>query len=808
MRKFFTITIILLLLTITAKAQIIFSEDFETDSMPEGWTFIDADEDNINWLHSSDSLLGPGYGHNSDHCMFSQSYDFTLGALTPDNWLVTPAINLTDSCMLTFWICAQDADFATEHYGVYISTTIPSRTSAFTLLDEWTIGGTRGQSRWEQKAVDLSDYSGTVYLAFRHFNSTNQFYLNLDDIAVSTIPPAPTLFIDTTSLNFSNVAVGSSKTISFPITAFALSSDLTLSATNPFFVSTDNVTFGETATLAANPLLTTGTAYVRYSPTTVGTNSDQVSILTENAESLIINVFGNAIDCSIPETELPYTEDFESGEFPPRCWDIDVPDQNSTWESIREAGTSWASCYGDDEVQTKKLITQTFDFSNYQHSILLDFDFMSNYAFISEGFADFKIYASTDGGITYIEEPFWKLSEFGVFTNWMSTHASVNLSSLAGQSNVALAFVFEGRQVQVLFDNIHINYIEEPTISLSDEALSYSVAIGQSAIQRVDVNAYNLSEDITVTTNAPFSVSANGNTFLSSATIPADGGTLYVKYTAVEDAQTDSAILTSSGITQTISLSGNGVDCSSPLELPFFDDCENGISACWQNIDHDEDGYSWMDDTELNLSTHSGSRVYYSASYMLGAGALTPENWLITPTLAIPENGATLSYWVAAQAANFPEEHYDVFVSTSGTDFENFNSIFNETLASDNWENRILSLQPYAGQNIHIAFVHKDVTNLFLLKIDDISVTANNGIREMKDNVNIYPNPTQNTLHISTSSPIFRIEVFNTMGQKVAVYDATDTHTQINTSYLDNGIYLIRISTENGILNSKFTVTR
>ncbi|WP_152570226.1 choice-of-anchor J domain-containing protein, partial [Porphyromonas gulae] len=44
------------------------------------------------------------------------------------------------------------------------------------------IRGTRAQGTWYQKTVQLP--AGTKYVAFRHFNCTDFFWINLDDIEI------------------------------------------------------------------------------------------------------------------------------------------------------------------------------------------------------------------------------------------------------------------------------------------------------------------------------------------------------------------------------------------------------------------------------------------------------------------------------------------------------------------------------------------------------------------------------------------------------------------------------------------------
>ncbi|MBP5797250.1 MAG: choice-of-anchor J domain-containing protein, partial [Bacteroidales bacterium] len=161
--------------------------DFEDASMGN-WTTIDADNDGYNWM------VGTAFGgHNgSTGIVYSQSYDNSVGALTPDNYFVSPQTPLGGS--FSFWACAQDNAWAAEHFGVAVSTAGNTSASDFTTVQEWTMTaksngrpnsarGEREQGTWYQYTVDLSSYAGQMgYIAIRHFNSTDWFYLDVDDI--------------------------------------------------------------------------------------------------------------------------------------------------------------------------------------------------------------------------------------------------------------------------------------------------------------------------------------------------------------------------------------------------------------------------------------------------------------------------------------------------------------------------------------------------------------------------------------------------------------------------------------------------
>ena len=176
--------------------------DFEDMTM-QGWTAIDGGSPaGYGWQLVSDKI-GTGYGHNaSTDAVMSQSYDNNYGVVYPDNYLVAPArIAAQNGAAISFYACAQDASYAAEHFGVAVST--GNATAAdFTTIQEWTmtakgsannadeakseIRGTRAQGSWYQYTVDLSSYAGQqIWVAIRHFNCSDQFYLLVDDITLN-----------------------------------------------------------------------------------------------------------------------------------------------------------------------------------------------------------------------------------------------------------------------------------------------------------------------------------------------------------------------------------------------------------------------------------------------------------------------------------------------------------------------------------------------------------------------------------------------------------------------------------------------
>ena len=163
---------------------------FDFENGMGDWTTIDADGDGYTWMLSS-TLMDNFTGHNESADMVtSQSYRHDAGILYPDNYLVSPLVNLGG--FITFYACAQDASYPSEVFGVAVSTTGNTDPADFTMLQDWTMtaahpmgGPLRTPGNWYEYTIDLSAYAGqTGYVAIRHFNCHDWYWLNVDDITI------------------------------------------------------------------------------------------------------------------------------------------------------------------------------------------------------------------------------------------------------------------------------------------------------------------------------------------------------------------------------------------------------------------------------------------------------------------------------------------------------------------------------------------------------------------------------------------------------------------------------------------------
>ncbi len=154
--------------------------DFEDEEQMNDWTVRDDDEDGYSWEYLYDAD-GIGFQtHSGIGCVSSASYDNNYGALYPDNWLISPLIELGGT--FGFYACGQDPSYACEYFIAYVNVD-----------GEWIeLGEAETTGSMKAYAYDLSYYEGMEgCVAIRHCNVSDMFRLNVDDITIGEFETEP-----------------------------------------------------------------------------------------------------------------------------------------------------------------------------------------------------------------------------------------------------------------------------------------------------------------------------------------------------------------------------------------------------------------------------------------------------------------------------------------------------------------------------------------------------------------------------------------------------------------------------------------
>ena len=704
-------------------------ESFEGNSIPLGWTTIDADGDGHQWEHCSvQDIVYQGHTGEGAVVSFSKNMN-TYSALTPDNWLVTPAITLIGNSTLTFWRQVGYMAYA-EHYGVYVSTTSATDTSAFTLLYEET---PTQSNQWILRTVNLDNYTGsTVYIAFRHFNTTNKLMVALDDILVTSEASGPIITANPNVLQFLNVPMGqSSASQQVLVEAFNTTGAITASVAAPFEISINDTTFANNVTLTA----VNQTLYVRYSPTFEGSDS-VVMTLTDGTATANVTLLGNSINCS--NISLPYEEDFNDLlEFTlPSCWSSINPFGGSPMTSNDYSADNvlLLKCDHINAVPVYAVLPQMPDnITNLQISFTT---FRESY---SSGTLSLGYVSDINDGSTFV--PVW----------------SINAAQI-GDNNP--------HSYLVSFENENIDFNQDYYIAFKYEATHSSYwLVDDIVVEAIPDCAPPSDLNVVMVTSTTATLSWSGN---------ADLYNIYYKPTSESTwEEIESVIIDPLGYTienllssttyewyvasvcydtiiASLSISSFSTPCS-PFTIPFEEDfnASTSLPACWKrytgwssNIFAGEQLTSTTSGWNFNLNTyifganHARVNIYGSSC----------NRWLVTP--AIDLSGLTnpvLTFDLALTAYNsaspIPDptaQADDKFMVIVSTDYGATWSASNATVwSNDGTGDYVFNQIPAAGQEVTISlsdYVNETVMIAFYAE----STVSGNGDNDLHlDNVKV-----------------------------------------------------------------------
>ena len=255
---------------------------------------------------------------------------------------------------------------------------------------------------------------------------------------------------------------------------------------------------------------------------------------------------------------------------------------------------------------------------------------------------------------------------------------------------------------------------------------------------------------------------------------------------------------------------GNGPDayttntCPSSYSLPYLNDFNDPVAwtSCQTFADNDGDGNFWFyqafDDDTADLSANS-------ASYINGVGPLTPDNWVIMGPIDLTNHTDALLEWeVRGLDSSWCNENYSVYVGSSNnySDLLGSSVSYTETISGDacgSWANRSLDISAATGDLVYIGLRHHDVTDMYTLNIDNVSVTSSTMSNEdfTLDNIEYTFNQDTNILRITSTEVLSNIQIYNMLGQEVLNNKLNQTSESVDLSDFSSAVYIVNIEGNN-----------
>jgi len=734
--------------------------DFEDSSM-QGWTAIDGGSPaGYGWQVAS-TVMSTGYGHDaSQDCMLSQSYSNTVGVITPNNYLISPSkLNVSNGAAISFYACAQDANYAAEHFGVAVSTT-GNAAADFTTIQEWTmtakgaqgrtaesefdIRGTRDQGNWYQYTVDLSSYAGQqIWVAIRHFNCSDQFYLLVDDITLADgsakgiaqnrtlqgynlyrrnmYGDGDTVQIATPAIDVYSYIDNEWPSLPFGIYSWGIQARYEGNHHYPEsramqVVLEEGFEAGSMpADWTSEGSSTWSVATGDYSASTgaaTGTYNAKCTHTTTGSVTYLVTPVMNLAGASEATVSLNYIN---------RSWAGDIDGfgiyyrvDGGTWNelfSTTSAHATWTNT-GD--------ITLTGMAANYQ----LGFKYTDNYGY-GVGIDDIVVNANIAGGAAggpNNSEILWS----NEIEKDMEANVTFNIVLNNDQSPVGATIEMVGPETyEGVFeaDTLVIEGVRKGVYDITVELPGYETAIANIAIEADATYDIFLEEVLEVVDN------------------------LYVSPTGWARWNTSTATSgTTAGSGSTIGAGtgggGGGGGGGTTGNTTFTEAFEGGLNG-WNVLTINTEGGSWIHSNnnlggyDYTTHAHGGTGFAMCYSFVDYVGSFNTDSYMYTPQKYDIVAGSTLNFWADNANDSYPES-FSVCVSTvdnptSAADFTqvwsgsakgtgNGENVRHMANRYDNWRSHSIDLSAYAGQSVYIAF-HDVNYDMYEVWIDDVELT-------------------------------------------------------------------------------------
>jgi hypothetical protein len=226
----------------------------------------------------------------------------------------------------------------------------------------------------------------------------------------------------------------------------------------------------------------------------------------------------------------------------------------------------------------------------------------------------------------------------------------------------------------------------------------------------------------------------------------------------------------------------------------------------WSAMDVDGDGKNWGL-YDMSEDATFGALGIAPGSNSWDTNALTPDNYFISPAIdlsAVTE--LSLSFDYAAIDPDWAGENFSVYaVAVDGANtltvaLGTATPLHTETISTGGViYNQTVDISSLSGSDsVYVVFRHHDCTDMYILVIDNISITSSASVNTMALNTKAFPNPAAEELNIELKSDMASVSIVSMDGKVISTQDANGTATKVNVGGLTSGVYMYQITTAKG----------